>query len=193
MAQNLFSDLLGELPENLAAEALTQSPATLCRKNSSQLSGAAESGVSDGIPSVMNAPDLAQFLGVSETKARTVGVKLDGRGRFDVRATVRTYGDRLREQAGRAGRPSESGDTYALKVEKLRLTAAQREAQEMKNAVARGELVSAEDAQRTWTSILVDVRAALLAIPSRLPELTPEQKVQVDLELRLALERLANG
>lgn len=147
------------------------------------------------IPGVMNAEALARLLGVSEPVARSVGVKLPGRARWDVRATVRAYLDRLREHAGRAGRPSVGGDGVKAATERLR--AAQAELAEAKAAVARGELVEAAAVTREWANLLRDLRNALLAVPSRcgaaLPHLTAADVATVEREIHKALEALANA
>ncbi|MDP3961294.1 MAG: hypothetical protein Q8Q26_14760 [Pseudorhodobacter sp.] len=151
--------------------------------------------IAAAIPAIMGEAELSSFLGLSSSRIRTLaadGVFVrSGRGRFDVAVSIRRYVARLQDGAARAGRPSEGGED--LKAEKLRLTAAQREAQELKNAVTRGDLVSAEDVKQGWASILTDVRAGVLAVPARLIELSPDQRSKLDLEIRLALERLSHG
>lgn len=147
------------------------------------------------IPGVMNAEALARLLGVSETTARGVGIKLPGNGRWDVAASLRAYLDRLREHAGRAGRPSASGDNEALRAEKLRLTAAQREAQELKNAQMRAELVPVAQVRQEWTALATDLRAGLMAIPARVSAragLSREAAALLEAELREALEELTD-
>ncbi|MFN7004243.1 MAG: hypothetical protein ACK4NW_12540 [Roseinatronobacter sp.] len=115
------------------------------------------------------------------------------RGVYDVRASIKSYAERMRVAAERAGNPTSTGDPDALKAEKLKLTAAQREAQEMKNSAARADLVPADEVRRGWESILADVRAGMLAVPARLSDLTPDQRAKLDSEIRLALERLSHG
>ena len=149
------------------------------------------------IPGVMNAEALSRLLGVSETTARGVGVKLPGKGRWDVAATLRVYLDRLREHAGRAGRPAASGDTEALRAEKLRLTRAQADKEETRVKREAGELVEVESVTREWSNLLRDMRNAMLAVPSRcgagLPHLTATDIATIDREIRKALEGLTNG
>lgn len=149
------------------------------------------------IPGVMNAEALARLLGVSEVTARGVGVKLPGKGRWDVAATLRAYLDRLREHAGRAGRPTASGDTEALRAEKLRLTRAQADKEESRVRREQGELVEAAAVTREWSNLLRDMRNALLAVPSRcgatLPHLTATDVATIEREIRKALEGLADG
>lgn len=142
---------------------------------------------------------LAELTGLSlsqvRTKAREGVFVRSARGRYDAAASVRAYIGKLRESAARAGRPSAGGDE--LKVEKLRLTRAQAEREETRVARERGELVSAEAVAREWSSILADVRAALLAVPSRFaasqPHLSAHDIATLGEEIRRALEGLADG
>jgi len=144
----------------------------------------------------MNAEAMASLLGVSHQTVRTAAVKI-GRGRFDVAATLRAYLDRLREHAGRAGRPSASGDTEALRAEKLRLTKAQADKEETRVRREQGELVEAAAVTREWQAVLRDTCNALLAVPSRcgaaLPHLTPSDLATVEKEIRKALRGLSDG
>lgn len=156
--------------------------------------------VASSIPSIGTESDLAQLFGIGASRIRTLArdgtVVRVGRNRFDVAASTRRYVERLRELAEK--QPSAvPAEPDPLKVEKLRLVAAQREAQEMKNAATRGELISAESVLRGWEGILRDVRNGILAVPSRcgavLPHLTAADVARIDIELRKALEGLANG
>jgi phage terminase Nu1 subunit (DNA packaging protein) len=60
-----------------------------------------------------------------------------------------------------------------------------------------GSLVDAEQVRNTWLSAMATVRAALLAVPSRLrqvaPHLSAADIASVDEEIRSALEGLAGG
>ena len=149
------------------------------------------------IPATMTESEIAAFLGLATSSVRTKtrdGILVrSGRGRFDVAQSLRKYLDQLRSQAARAGRPVADD----LKKEKLRLATAQAESTELKNAVARGEMVKASDVQREWAGVLRDVRSSLLAVPSRigakLPHLTPHDVAEMGIEIQTALEALANG
>lgn len=152
------------------------------------------------IPATCDEPTLAALLGISRTRTSTLArdgvISRIARGRYDTRAAVRAYCENLRFHAARAGRPSEaSGDE--LKAEKLRLTRAQAEKAEAAAALARGDLVKAEEVRREWEGVLRDLRAALLAVPSRvgavLPHLAPHDLAEIDREIRATLEGLADG
>lgn len=148
------------------------------------------------LPATIRTAELCDLLGLTSQRLGELaknGVVKRGaeRGTYLLRESLRSYAAHLREQAGRAGRPFTGGDD--LKVERTRLAKEQADAQELKNAALRAELVPAEAVTREWAAILTDVRAGMLAIPPRIPELTPALRAKLDVEIRLALERLANG
>lgn len=84
-----------------------------------------------------------------------------------------------------------------LTAERARLARAQAEGAELKNAVSRRELVAAAEVGREWGIILGDLRAELLALPSRLgaqmPHLTAHDIAAIAAEMRASLEALADG
>lgn len=85
--------------------------------------------------------------------------------------------------------------TAPVSEERTRLLKAQADAQEMKNAHLRGEMVLIADVERDWSSILRVVRSGMLALSSRvaqrLPALTRSDKTVIDQEVRAILEELA--
>ena len=155
--------------------------------------------VQPGIPATMTESELATLLGIGASRVRTLArdgiVVRSSRGRFDVRASLGRYLDQLRTRAARAGRPADGDDD--LKAEKLRLTRAQATTAEQKARVAAGEMVAAADVQREWSGILRDLRAALLAVPSRFgashSHFTPHDIAALDTEIKQTLEVLADG
>ncbi|RDW14107.1 terminase small subunit [Paracoccus thiocyanatus] len=152
-------------------------------------------------PQTIHESDLAALLGITRQavgeKVRSGILKRTGRAVYAYPEAVRDYCAHLREHAGRAGRPSATGDSLELKAEKLRLTRAQADKEETRVARERGELVPADAVTREWAGILRDLRSALLAVPSRcgagLPHLTSTDIATLDREIRLALERVAHG
>ncbi|MFG1344375.1 hypothetical protein V5F59_05740 [Xanthobacter autotrophicus DSM 431] len=138
-----------------------------------------------------SAVELAALWGVTERLVRDLAqrgvIQRTGRGRYDRRKATLAYCAHLREQA--AGR---GGDAEVL-TERRREARARAEKVELHNAKSRGDLVSREDVARTWTAIVVDVRAALLAVPTRIPELPKTMARRVDEEIRQALEGLAKN
>ncbi|EEW24010.1 hypothetical protein [Rhodobacter ferrooxidans] len=141
--------------------------------------------------------DLCALLSLSsgaltDLKKRGIAVHL-GHDAYDLEATVRAYVMHLRGIA--AGWGSEE-QALNLTGERARLSRAQAEAQEMKNAALRAELVPAAEVERAWADTLRQVRARILAVPSRLRQglhLAPGDVEQIDRELRDALTELANG
>ena len=106
-----------------------------------------------------------------------------GRGNLDLDACREAYIRRLREQA--AGRMGHEGESLDLATERARLAAAQADAQAMKNATSRGELLPRADVTAAVQMAFARVRARLLAIPSRaapiVVPMTSAQEVQAKL------------
>lgn len=137
---------------------------------------------------------LADLIGV---KSSTIGglvhkgiVKKAGRNRYAQRVSVRNYCERLR--TAQVGRPSSNPE---LNAEKLRLVRAQAEKQEKANAKISGDLLDAKEVAAEWTSTMVDLRAAILAIPQRVAAncgLDRNAMVELDTEIRAALEVIAD-
>ncbi|RWQ89267.1 MAG: DNA packaging protein [Mesorhizobium sp.] len=141
---------------------------------------------------IVNAAKLADLIDLSEARvvalARSGAIPRVSAGRYDQREAVRAYIRYVR--ANPLGRKS---NDPALADERRRLVREQADREAHRNAVARGELVAAADVKAAWESILTDVRAAMLAIPSRVPELDRATVERLDREIRTALEALANG
>lgn len=143
-----------------------------------------------GLEGRLSEADLAEFWGVSSRMVRKLGSdgtieKFPG-NRFDLRAATRAYIQRLIKVAEKRGTADPE-----LRAEKLRLTREQADAAGLKNAAARGELLEASAVEKTWASILTDIRAAMLAIPSRLPMLDRSTLEIIDREIRDALTEAA--
>lgn len=143
---------------------------------------------------LVNAADLAEWLGLTANRvsalAREGVLPRNPSKLFPLKAAVRAYADHAR--AGAQGRRVDS----ELAAEKLRLARATAEKAESANARVRGELIAAADVEREWAGVLRGVRAAMLALPSRvgqrLGHLTPHDIAALDREVRDALEELAN-
>lgn len=84
-----------------------------------------------------------------------------------------------------------------LTSERARLAKEQADAQAMKNAALRGDLVAAAKVTQEWADVLRKVRAAMLAVSSRLrsalPHLTAADAAIIDREIRDSLTELAHG
>lgn len=150
---------------------------------------------SDLLPTVATADQLGALLGVSARVVRELAqrqiISRAKKGSYPTHASVVAYCAHLREQA--AGR----SDSTSLTAERIRVTIAQAEKLEMANAAARGEMIPARDVTSAWSSILRDVRSAMLAVSNRcgskLPHLTPHDVATIDGEVRSALQALSDG
>lgn len=144
----------------------------------------------DSIPVESSSAELAKLLEVTQRNIdilaqRGVLARLPNR-KFDTADSIRRYVAFARKSTN-----------SELEAEKIRLTQAQAAKVELQNAAANGQLVPAADVQAEWSSILRDVRAAILAIPSRiqprLGHLTPHDIGEIDREIRAALTESAQN
>ena len=151
-------------------------------------------------PYEMDERGLAGLCGLSLSQVRTKaaeGVFVRTRkGRYDAHQSVTNYILRLRESASRAGRPGDE-PTDPHKRERTRLAREQADATALKNAQLRGELVPVAETLRAWQIVLRDVRAGMLAVPSRYaasqPHLTAHDIEALTAEIKHALEGLADA
>lgn len=146
---------------------------------------------------IVTAAQVADWLGL--TAARVQALAREGRvprrsdGRFDLKTAVRGYVDSLRLKGG----TSALSANPELNAEKIRLAAASARKVELQNLKTQGELLAAGEVERTWAGILRDVRAGVLAAPSRigsrLPHLSPHDVTEIARELSAVLSELAEG
>lgn len=124
---------------------------------------------------------------------RDLAVKL-GHDAYDLAETVGRYAEHLRGTA--SGRGGEE-QVLTLTGERARLARAQADAQELKNATLRRELVPAAEVERAWADTLRGLRSQLLAVPSRiradLGHITPADVAQIDRIMRDTLAELGKG
>ena len=142
--------------------------------------------------------DLCDLFDISpaaltDLKKRGIAVHL-AHDSYDLTATTRAYVQHLRGMAAGWG----TGDQAAnLTSERARLAKEQADAQAIKNAKLRGELVEASEVERTWADALRQLRARILAVPSRLrselPEIDPQTIDAMDRALRATLTEVGNG
>ncbi|WP_289153124.1 DNA packaging protein [uncultured Salipiger sp.] len=141
--------------------------------------------------------DLCDLLALSsgaltDLKKRGIAVHL-GHDAYDLKATVQAYVQHLRGIA--SGRGGEE-HTVQLSAERARLAKEQADAQALKNAKARAELVDASEVEHRWADVLRKVRARILSAPPRLRQvlnLDAESAEVIDRELRDALSELGNA
>ena len=142
----------------------------------------------------VSANELAGWLGISANRihylAREGVLPRDDSMNFPLKSSVAAYCRQTR--SGLTGRQVDS----ELASEKLRLAKANAEKAETANAKARGDLIAAVEVEREWAAVLRGVRAAMLALPSRVAQrlghLSPHDVAEIDREVRDALEELAN-
>lgn len=143
----------------------------------------------------INTDELADLLDLSTNRVlelvRARHIPRVARGHYNRRDAVRAYCNYVRKHP--TGRGS-SDPAYT--AAKTRAAEAQAEKLETANALARRELVPAVEIEREWAAVLRDVRAAMLALPSRvqqrLSHLTAHDIATMDREIRDALQEAAN-
>lgn len=147
----------------------------------------------------VTAGELAGLIGVSprsitDLAKRGIVYWADKGGGFDMSRSVRGYCEHLRKLA--AGRGGEVAIATAT-AERARLAKEQADHIALKNARERGALLDARVVEREWSEILRNVRAGLLAVPSRaaqrLPHLNMHDVVEIDAQIRDVLAELGNG
>lgn len=146
-------------------------------------------------PQTITTDELADLLDLSSGRvlglARAGHIPRVSAGRFDRRDAVRAYCNYARKNP--AGRGASNPEYTAAKT---RAAEAQAEKLETANAVARRELIPAVEVEREWSAILRDVRAAMLALPTRLQQrlghLTTHDITTIDREIRDTLEEIAH-
>lgn len=144
--------------------------------------------------SLASAQELGALVGISSRSVRELAergvIQRSPAGRYDLAASVAAYCAHLREMAAARGGGS------SLTQERERAARERADQLALKNAQTRRELVPAAEVAATWSQILRDVRAGLLAIPSRaqqrLPHLSASDVSTLDAEVRAALSEIAN-
>jgi phage terminase Nu1 subunit (DNA packaging protein) len=123
--------------------------------------------------------ELARLLGV------TPRAVTDLKGTHKLEPSVNGYCEYLRTMA--SGRGGEAGV-----LARERLGQAQATLAEAKAGQLRGELVEESEVEAFWRSKLKAFRNRVLAVPSRVRDLTARQDVMLTQELRAALTELAD-
>ncbi|MCF3935020.1 hypothetical protein L1787_16570 [Acuticoccus sp. M5D2P5] len=152
--------------------------------------------MSDGL---VGARELGRWLGVSDRMVRELAergiIERNARGRYQLEPCVKAYCEHIRGIA--AGRSAGADQKLNLTEERALLAREQREAQAIKNLVARKEALPREEVLSRWSTILRNVSARMRAVPSRVraqrPHLTREDVDLIDEEIRLALTEAADA
>lgn len=131
--------------------------------------------------------EVAAHLDLSDRRVREL--KKEGlfasvqRGGYDLDACRSAYIRQLRERA--AGRAGDGAGDLDLVQERARLAAAQADAQAMRNALSRAELLPRADVTKTVQAAFARVRAKLLSIPSRAAPLVSAMRTATEVQSKL--------
>lgn len=134
---------------------------------------------------------ICAALGLSHTQVQNlvkqnVVVKVDS-NRYDLIQSCSRYINQLKGQAS-------SGSDLDYYAERARLTRAQADEREIKNAKSRGELIPIEVAESVWCNAAILLRNNLLNLPNKLSHVvapltdTPEIAEEIKKELIHVLE-----
>lgn len=138
--------------------------------------------------------DVANLLGLSERRIdqlfkEGIAVRVSP-GKYDAPATVRAYIAHVTAKAERK--------TVALDSEKelARLRHEQANAAELKNQVARKELLPSDEVEREWSDMVRKIRSGVLGLTSRIRAritfLDATHAEEINAEINLVLEELAD-
>lgn len=141
----------------------------------------------------LTAAKLAEWLGLTANRVHALGrdgvLPRNPDKTYPLRASVRAYADHCRSLAKGKATDAE------LAAEKIRLAREQADKIALQNAAARGELLDSQTVAAEWRGIITDLRAAVLAVPSRVAsELGFDRKetIVLDSEIRAAMEAIAD-
>ena len=141
----------------------------------------------------VTAADLADWLGLTANRVHALardGVLPRAADKtFPLQASVQAYCAQCRALA--KGKATDA----ALAEEKVRLAREQADKIALQNAAARGELLDARVVAAEWHSIVTDLRAAVLAVPSRVASelgFDRTETAALDSEIRAAMEAIAD-
>lgn len=161
------------------------------RSAASLLDGDDASPPPASLPATVDIETLADLLNISSRMvsdyARRGVITRQTHGQYVLRESVKSFVAHVHKKA----------DHDMLTAERIRQTKAQADLLDLKNAKAKSELLDAAEVEREWASVLRDLRAALLAVPSRvgsrLPSLTAHDIGEIAREIKDALSELAHG
>ena len=154
-------------------------------------------------PRTLRKMDFAKEIGVTPGRVSQMvrdGLPVEPNGRIDVARGKLWVKDNV-DPTRSAAQSDQGALPFAAKrdasEERARLIKEQADALEIKNALARRNLLKADQVERTWADILQRIRSSVLAVPARLaeerPHLAPDDMRAIDRALRAALEDAANG
>lgn len=144
-------------------------------------------------PETVAAAELGEWLGLTANRVHALG--RDGvlprtpQKTYPLRASVAAYCEHARQLAKGTAADKE------LAEEKIRLAREQADKIALQNAAARGELLDSRQVANEWRAIVTDLRAAVLAVPSRVASrlgLDRKEATALDAEIRAAMEAIAD-
>ena len=114
---------------------------------------------------------ICQILDLTERRVRqlvTDGIlpKNSERGCYELIPTVKRYIHWLRDRSLYGEAKAKSGNVVSLDEARRRKLIAEAELAELELQKERGEVVSIEETEKSWTKILGAVRAKILALPT---------------------------
>lgn len=146
---------------------------------------------------LVTSADLAAWTGLSSGYINQLAregvlprIATRGGHGFPLKDSVRAYCDHMRSASARRAADPELAD------EKKRLAREQADKIALQNARARGDLLDAQAVRAEWLSVAADLRARLLAAPTRVAAavgLDRPAASALDRELRRAMSDLAEG
>lgn len=138
--------------------------------------------------------ELGEWLGLTSSRVNQLArdsilprVDAPGGFAFPLKQSVQAYAEHLRNRSVRSTDPR-------LADEKLRVAAGQADKLDIQNQKSLGELIPAAAVRAEWLSVAADLRARLLAVPSRVAaklSLDRPATAALDVELRRAMEALS--
>ena len=141
----------------------------------------------------LTAVELAPWLGLTVGRVHALG--RDGvlprtpDKRYPLQSSVAAYCEFCRGLAKGKAADNE------LAAEKVRLAREQADKIALQNASARGELLDSRTVAQEWRGVVTDLRAAVLAVPSRVAStlgFDRKQTAALDAEIREAMEAISN-
>lgn len=156
-----------------------------------------------GEPKTIKKSAFAKLINVSPGRVSQMlkeGMPEDPDGRIDIARAKLWISEHI--SPVRSAAQSSQGDLpFAAELsaaqERARLVREQADQVSLRNQKERGELIPAAEVERAWSGVLRQVRAGILAVPSRLrhalPHLTTDDIAEIDFELRRVLEELARA
>ena len=137
---------------------------------------------------------MAVLLGVSDRRVRQyvdegLAVRV-APGEYDASATVQN----MLAAAANKGKNTEAA--IDKEREEARLKKEQADHWEQRNAALRKELLPVDEVVRVWSEQISSIRGGLLAVVPRVSQrlsLSPEDAQEIDIEIRDAMTKLADG